>query len=264
MRLARIRTGHGLRVARISDDGSRALPPGGYCLPGIDDPELDQEVLLSPANLCVPVRPSKVVAIGRNYHAHAAELDNKVPDRPLIFLKAPSCVVGPGERILLPPDSSQVEHEAELGVVIGTRCRHVPVEKFASVVAGYVALNDVTARDLQKRDGQFARGKGFDTFCPVGPWLETTLDPTDVEVICRVNGSVRQQGRTSQMVFDVPVLVATISRIMTLYPGDIIATGTPAGVSRLDDGDVVEVEIEGIGILKNTVRADSEVPAQRP
>ncbi len=260
MRLARIRTGTGIRVARISDDGSRALPPGGYSLPGIDDAELDEEVLLSPANLCVPLRPSKVVAIGRNYHAHAAELDHEVPDRPLIFLKAPSCVVGPGERILLPPDSQQVEHEAELGVVIGSPCRHVPAAKFASVVAGYIALNDVTARDLQKRDGQFARGKGFDTFCPLGPWLETALDPSDLAVTCRVNGAIRQQGRTSQMVFGVPTLVATISRIMTLYPGDVIATGTPAGVSRLLDGDLVEVEVEGIGILQNMVRDDREAP----
>jgi len=259
MRLARIRTAGGIRVAKISDDGTSALPPEGHCLPGTDEAELQEETPLSPANLLAPLQPSKVVAIGRNYHAHAAELDNKVPDRPLIFLKAPSSVIGPGERILLPPDSVQVEHEAELGVVIGRTCKHVLAEDFASVIAGYVALNDVTARDLQKSDGQFARGKGFDSFCPIGPWMETQLDPADLEISCRVNGEIRQLGRTSQMVFPVPVLVATISRVMTLYPGDIIATGTPAGVSRLHDGDVVEVEIEGIGVLRNTVRNDPAV-----
>jgi 2-keto-4-pentenoate hydratase/2-oxohepta-3-ene-1,7-dioic acid hydratase in catechol pathway len=260
MRLARVRTEDGVRVARISADGARALPPGECWLPGIDDPALEREQPLSLANLEAPVHPSKVVAIGRNYRAHAAELDNVVPERPLIFLKAPSSVIGPGKRILLPPDSQRVEHEAELGVVIGRRCRHVLEQDFTSVIAGYVALNDVTARDLQKSDGQFARGKGFDTFCPIGPWLETDLDPFDVEVTCRVNGEVRQLGRTSQMVFSVPVLVAAISRVMTLLPGDIIATGTPSGVSRLYDGDVVEVEIEGLGVLQSHVRHDEQAP----
>ncbi len=262
MRLARIRTPAGVRVTRISDDGASALPPGDAWLPGIDDFPLEDEIPLSSANLEVPLRPSKVVAIGRNYRAHAAELDNVVPERPLIFLKAPSSVIGPGQRILLPPDSSRVEHEAELGVVIGRRCRHVLPEDFASVVAGYVAVNDVTARDLQKSDGQFARGKGFDTFCPIGPWLETDLNPLDVEVLCRVNGELRQQGRTSQMVFSVPTLVAAISRVMTLLPGDVIASGTPSGVSRLYHGDVVQVEIEGLGVLESHVRNDEDAPAQ--
>ena len=263
MRLARIRTENGIRVARISADGARALPPGEAELPGIDDPALEHERPLSLANLEAPLQPSKVVAIGRNYRAHAAELDNVVPERPLIFLKAPSSVIGPGKRILLPPDSERVEHEAELGIVIARRCRHIPADEFSSVVAGYIALNDVTARDLQKSDGQFARGKGFDTFCPIGPWLETELDPFDVEVVCRVNGEVRQLGRTSQMVFAIPTLVAAISRVMTLLPGDVIASGTPAGVSRLYDGDVVEVEIEGLGVLQNHVRLDLQA-AQLP
>jgi len=262
MRLARIRTADGIRVARISDDGARALNPRGHCLPGIDDPELQHEIPLSPANLAAPLRPSKVVAIGRNYHAHARELDNEVPERPLIFLKAPSSVIGPGERILLPPDSARVEHEAELGVVIAATCKHVAAVDFASVIAGYVALNDVTARDLQRSDGQFARAKGFDSFCPIGPWMETQLDPSDLAITCRVNGELRQQGRTSQMVFPVPVLVAAISRVMTLHPGDIIATGTPAGVSQLHDGDRVEVEVEGIGVLENAVRNDPAAPAR--
>ena len=260
MRLARIRTVAGVRVARISDDGERALPPTDTWLPNTNDLPLEDEIAFSSANLEVPVRPSKVVAIGRNYGAHAAELNNEVPERPLIFLKAPSSIIGPGQRILLPPDSHRVEHEAELGIVIGRRCRHVLPEDFAAVVAGYVAVNDVTARDLQKSDGQFARGKGFDTFCPIGPWMETELNPLDVEVICRVNGELRQQGRTSQMVFPIPTLVAAISRVMTLLPGDVIATGTPSGVSRLYQGDIVQVEIEGLGVLENHVRNDEEAP----
>ncbi|MBJ96027.1 MAG: 2-hydroxyhepta-2,4-diene-1,7-dioate isomerase [Rickettsiales bacterium] len=260
MRLARIRTKNGIRVALVSADGRQALPPLGHRLPGISDPELEQELPLSSAKLMAPLQPSKVIAIGRNYRAHAQELGNDVPRRPLIFLKAPSSVIGPGERILLPPDSSQVEHEAELGVVISKSCRHVPPHQFTSVVAGYVALNDVTARDLQRADGQFARGKGFDSFCPIGPWMETDLNPLDLALSCRVNGELRQRGRTSQMVFPVPTLIATISRVMTLEPGDIIATGTPAGVGPLKDGDVVDVEIEGLGVLSNQVRQDQQAP----
>lgn len=241
------------------------MPPGEERLPGVDDPPLRTRVEFGGSvQLLAPVQPSKVVAIGRNYAAHAEELGNAVPERPLIFLKAPSSVVGPGSTILLPPDSERVEHEAELGVVIGARCRHVDPARFADVVAGYTVVLDVTARDLQRSDKQFARGKGFDTFCPIGPWLETELDHRDVEVSCRVRTEgveeLRQRGRTTAMIFDIPTLVATVSRVMTLLPGDVIATGTPEGVGPLRHGDEVVASVEGIGELRCPVRNDLEVP----
>jgi 2-keto-4-pentenoate hydratase/2-oxohepta-3-ene-1,7-dioic acid hydratase in catechol pathway len=201
-------------------------------------------------------KPTKIVCVGRNYAAHARELGNDVPERPLLFLKPPSSLIGDGEAIELPPDSLRVEHEAEIGVVIGSRCRHVGEADALDHVAGYLPLNDVTARDLQKLDVQFTRGKSFDTFCPVGGMVPRH-DWHDLEIICRVNGAVRQHGHASDMVFGVPSLIAAISRIMTLVPGDIIATGTPEGVGPLLPGDVVEVEIPGVGSIRNPVRAAS-------
>jgi 2-keto-4-pentenoate hydratase/2-oxohepta-3-ene-1,7-dioic acid hydratase in catechol pathway len=200
-------------------------------------------------------KPSKIVCVGRNYAAHARELGNEVPERPLLFLKPPSSLIGDGEAIVLPEDSQRVEHEAEIGVVIGRTARRVAEAEAASVIAGYLPLNDVTARDLQKLDVQFTRAKGFDTFCPVGE--ATAADGVDwrgLEVVCRVNGVERQHGRASDMVFGVPALVAYISRVMTLLPGDIIATGTPEGVGPLAPGDVVEVELVGLRTLRNPVR----------
>jgi 2-keto-4-pentenoate hydratase/2-oxohepta-3-ene-1,7-dioic acid hydratase in catechol pathway len=209
---------------------------------------------LHEARLLAPARPSKIVCVGRNYREHAAELGNPMPPEPLLFLKAPSSIIGPDEAIELPPESKQVEHEGELAVVIGRRARRLgPDEDPLRYVFGYTCLNDVTARDLQRRDVQFTRGKSFDTFCPVGPSIETDINPADLCVQTRVNGETKQQGRTSQMAFDVPFLIRYISRAMTLFPGDLIATGTPAGVSRLNAGDAVEVEVEGIGTLRNTV-----------
>jgi len=205
-------------------------------------------------DLLAPVQPSKVVAIGRNYAAHAKELGHEVPSEPLIFLKAPSSIVGPGAAIELPPESSRVEHEAELAVVIGKRCKHVAESRAHEVIFGYTIVNDVTARDLQRKDVQFTRAKSFDTFCPVGPWIETELDVRDVAVSARVDGVVRQHGRTRDMIFPVPALVAYVSRMMTLEPGDIISTGTPEGVGPLADGNVLETEVEGIGVLRNPVR----------
>lgn len=199
-------------------------------------------------------RPTKIVCVGRNYADHAAELGNDVPKDPLLFLKAPSALVGDGDAIVIPPQSEQVEHEGELAVIIGTQCKNIADgDDPFQFVLGYTCLNDVTARDLQRKDGQFARAKSFDTFCPIGRQLETELDPTDISVTCRVNGIVKQQGRTSQMVFPVHFLIRYISNMMTLFPGDIIATGTPGGVSKLNAGDVCEVEIEGIGVLSNPV-----------
>jgi 2-keto-4-pentenoate hydratase/2-oxohepta-3-ene-1,7-dioic acid hydratase in catechol pathway len=201
-----------------------------------------------------PCEPSKIVCIGRNYAAHAAELGNEMPKEPLIFLKPPSAIVGPDEPIQLPNASNRVEHEAELGVVIGKKCSHLSDDVDPlSYVLGYTCLNDVTARDLQKSDVQFTRAKGFDTFCPLGPHIETQLDPHEVLVECRVNGETRQSGSTSLMAFPVVFLIRWISRVMTLMPGDLIATGTPAGVGPLVPGDSVEVSVAGLGVLRNPV-----------
>ena len=200
-------------------------------------------------------QPSKIICVGRNYAEHAAELGNEVPKEPLLFLKAPSAFIRNGDPIVIPPQSQQVEHEGELAIVIGRKCKGLydDEDPFA-YIRGYTSLNDVTARDVQRKDVQFARGKSFDTFCPIGPWIETELDVMDLRVTCSVNGEIRQDGRTSQMVFPVDFLVRYISRQMTLLPGDVIATGTPSGVSKLNSGDVCEVEIEGIGTLRNTVK----------
>lgn len=202
-----------------------------------------------------PIRPSKIVCVGRNYREHAAELGNKMPEEPLLFLKAPSAIISSGDEIVLPSASQQVEHEGELGVVIGRVARNIPSDEDPlSYVLGYTCVNDVTARDLQRKDVQFTRGKSFDTFCPVGPWIETDIDPSNVAVETRLNGEVKQKGNTADMAFPVAFLIRYISEIMTLYPGDLIATGTPAGVSRMKPGDIVEVEVAGIGILQNRVR----------
>jgi 2-keto-4-pentenoate hydratase/2-oxohepta-3-ene-1,7-dioic acid hydratase in catechol pathway len=215
---------------------------------------------LASVRLVAPVEPSKIVCIGRNYAAHAAELGNEIPKEPLMFLKPPSSVIGPGEPIILTPYSQRVEHEGELAIVIGRRCSHLrDSDNALSYVLGYTCLNDVTARDVQKSDVQFTRGKGFDTFCPVGPHIETELDPVHVLVETRVNDAVRQSGNTSLMIYPCAFLVRWISRMMTLFPGDVIATGTPAGVGPLVGGDVVDVSVAGIGVLRNPVHAS---PAQ--
>lgn len=204
--------------------------------------------------ILAPVSPSKIVGVGRNYTEHARELGNEIPAEPLLFLKAPSAIIGTGDEIKIPPLSNQVEHEGELAVVIGRTCKNIgDRDDPLSYVLGYACLNDVTARDLQRKDVQFTRAKSFDTFCPVGPYIETELDISNLRLTTTVNGELRQNARTSQMVFPVAFLVRYISRQMTLEPGDIIATGTPSGVSRLDPGDVCEVTIEGIGSLKNEV-----------
>jgi 2-keto-4-pentenoate hydratase/2-oxohepta-3-ene-1,7-dioic acid hydratase in catechol pathway len=199
--------------------------------------------------------PSKIVCVGKNYVDHAKEMGSEVPKEPLIFLKPPSALIGPNDPIVLPRMSTHVEHEAEIGVVIRTRLRQVSEEEAMEGVAGFVCLNDVTARDWQKRESQWARAKGFDTFCPVGPRVATGLEWRDLEVIGRVNGTVRQHGRAADMAFTIPFLIAHISQVMTLEPGDLVATGTPAGVGPLRDGDLVEVEIPGVGVLRNPVTA---------
>ncbi len=219
---------------------------------------------LSEVTLLAPVTPSKIVCVGRNYMEHAAELGNPMPSEPLLFLKAPSAIIASGEAIRLPTESVQVEHEGELGVVIGRLASKLSADQDPlSYVLGYTCVNDVTARDLQRKDVQFTRAKSFDTFCPVGPYIATDINPLDTAVTTRVNGEVKQSARTSAMAFSVAYLLRYISGVMTLLPGDLIATGTPAGVSRLSDGDVVEVEVEGVGVLSNPVSGSSETDTEK-
>jgi 2-keto-4-pentenoate hydratase/2-oxohepta-3-ene-1,7-dioic acid hydratase in catechol pathway len=240
-------------------EGDSVLPLGeSQTVVSFPQPQSDNVLSLAEVKLLAPVAPSKIVCIGRNYLEHAAELGNKMPDEPLLFLKAPSAIVGSDDCIELPPESQQVEHEGELGVVIGRMTRKLTSEDPLDYVLGYTCVNDVTARDLQRKDVQFTRAKSFDTFSPVGPFVVDGLDPLNLLVTTCVNGTVKQQGKTSDMAFSVPFLIRYISHIMTLFPGDLIATGTPAGVSRMNNGDVVEVTIEEIGTLRNTVMASEQ------
>jgi 2-keto-4-pentenoate hydratase/2-oxohepta-3-ene-1,7-dioic acid hydratase in catechol pathway len=212
---------------------------------------------LNDVTMLAPVEPSKVVCIGLNYHAHveASYSADKAPERPLIFLKPPSSIIASGEKIVHPPESERVDYEAELGVIISKQGRHIKTEKAEDHIFGYTCVNDVTARDLQKVDGQWSRAKGFDTFCPVGPWIVTKLNYRDVLVEGIHNGEVKQSGRTTQMIFDIPYLIAYISSAMTLNPGDLISTGTPAGIAPMVPGDTIEVKVEGVGSLINMVVA---------
>jgi 2-keto-4-pentenoate hydratase/2-oxohepta-3-ene-1,7-dioic acid hydratase in catechol pathway len=263
-----------VRIARFSIDGNvafgavegdgpvdsgdlvldiiKGIPYADFELSGVKVP-------LNKVRLLPPVLPSKVVAIGRNYAEHAAELGNTVfddqgrPEAPVAFFKPSTSVIGPGDAIAYPSFSSELHYEAELAVVIGRMCREVPVDRVKDVVLGYTCANDVTARDVQQREKQWARAKGFDTSCPLGPWVETDVDPADLTIQCTVNGEQRQLGRTSDMIRSVADLVSHVSEAMTLLPGDVILTGTPAGVGPLNVGDEVAVTIEGIGTLTNKV-----------
>jgi 2-keto-4-pentenoate hydratase/2-oxohepta-3-ene-1,7-dioic acid hydratase in catechol pathway len=212
-------------------------------------------IALADGRLLAPATPSKIVAIGLNYADHAAEGNRELPKEPMIFIKPSTAVIGPGDDIVYPPQTTNLHHEGELAIVIGKTARNVARSEARRYVLGYTCANDVTARDLQRRDVQFTRGKGFDTFAPLGPWIVTDLDPSDLALEVRVNGEVRQKSRTSQLIFDCDFLVSFISQVMTLLPGDVISTGTPAGVSPMKIGDVVEVEIERIGCLKNAIAA---------
>ena len=213
-----------------------------------------EEHLLADVRLLAPVLPrSKVVGIGKNYAAHAAEMGGDVPLEPLMFLKPNTSVVGPGDPVFYPRQSSRVDYEGELAVVIGRICRDVPVEGAADVIYGYTVANDVTARDLQRSDVQFTRAKGFDSFCPLGPWVETELDPSELSIQTHLNGDLVQDGNTRDLIFDVPTLVAHVSSVMTLLPGDVILTGTPNGVGPMEVGDEVEVTVAGIGSLTSRV-----------
>lgn len=212
-----------------------------------------REYLLEEVRLLAPCSPSKIVAVGLNYRDHAEELNLALPEEPLLFMKPSTSVIGPVDPIVLPPQSKRVDHEAELAIVIGKPARNVTSDKARDYIMGYTCLNDVTARDLQQKDGQWTRAKGFDTFCPIGPWIETEVDASDLAVSLLLNGELKQQSRTANLIFDTFRLVEFISHIMTLLPGDVIATGTPSGIGALKQGDTVEVRIEGIGSLINPV-----------
>ncbi len=206
------------------------------------------------AKLLAPVIPTKIVAVGKNYATHAVEMGSEIPESPILFLKPPTSVIGPLQAIRLPVESKEVHHEAELAVVIGQVTKNVEIEDVGPKILGYTAANDVTARDLQREDGQWTRAKGFDTFCPLGPAIDTDLDPQeDLAIVARVNGETRQSATTSELIFGVGELVSFVSKVMTLLPGDVILTGTPEGVGPIEHGDRVEVEVEGVGVLVNPV-----------
>ena len=252
MRLVRFRFGDRIGTG-VLDDSETIRPlrgtffeapvPTGEAIPADD------------VRLLAPVLPSKVVAVGKNYAEHAKEMGGEVPDEPLTFLKPSTAVIGPGDPIVYPPISERLDYEGELAVVVGRLARHLTLEDAARAILGYTCANDVTLRDLQKTDDQWARAKGFDGSAPLGPWIETDLDPNDAIVRTRLNGEIRQQASTSEMVFGVATLIEYITVFMTLLPGDVLLTGTPEGVGRLPDGVVVEVEVEGVGVLRNGVSA---------
>jgi 2-keto-4-pentenoate hydratase/2-oxohepta-3-ene-1,7-dioic acid hydratase in catechol pathway len=266
VRIARFSTGddpaYGVVTGDLDEFGQPAEDSGLVELTG--DPlyagiQVTQtEHRLADVKLLAPVIPrSKVVAIGRNYAAHASELDHDLPEEPLMFLKPNTSVIGPGDQIFYPSQAGRVDYEGELAIVVGRICRDVPAEQATDVIFGYTIANDVTARDLQKKDVQFTRAKGFDSFCPLGPWIETDLDPQafadGVSIQTHLNGDLVQDGSTEDMIFDIPTLIATITSVMTLLPGDVILTGTPEGVGPMKPGDEVEVSIAGHGALTNTV-----------
>jgi 2-keto-4-pentenoate hydratase/2-oxohepta-3-ene-1,7-dioic acid hydratase in catechol pathway len=269
MRIARFAVNGDVRYGVVDDPGAgSASSSNGHGTDALTVTEISghpfvpgEEVKLSGARhqladvrLLAPVLPSKIVAIGKNYADHAAETGSEPPGEPLIFLKPSTAVIGPGDPIVRPVQlSKRVDFEGELAIVFGRLCRDVPAERVPEVIFGYTCANDVTARDLQASDGQWARAKGFDTFCPLGPWIETGLDPADVQLVTTVNGEVKQDARTSLLIHDITTLVTYVTAVMTMLPGDVLITGTPAGIGPLVAGDQVSVDIEGIGTLTNPV-----------
>ncbi|WP_305092026.1 fumarylacetoacetate hydrolase family protein [Prescottella sp. R16] len=255
MRLGRIASPDGVAFVSIEGEGDAQTakeiaehPFGTPTFTGRSWP-------LADVRLLAPILASKVICVGKNYAAHAAEMGGEAPEDPVIFIKPNTSIVGPGAPIVLPPSSNEVHYEGELAVVIGRPCKDVPAAKAREVILGYTAANDVTARDQQRHDGQWTRGKGYDTFCPLGPWIETNLDASDVEVRTEVDGEVVQRSRTSLLLHDIPKVIEWVSAVMTLLPGDVILTGTPEGVGPIVDGQTVSVTVEGIGTLTNPVAA---------
>jgi 2-keto-4-pentenoate hydratase/2-oxohepta-3-ene-1,7-dioic acid hydratase in catechol pathway len=254
MRIARVRAGPNgeARWAIIEADTVYRLAGSPW-----ERPQRGERIGdLASMRLLAPCEPSKIICIGLNYRAHAAESGQEVPKEPLMFLKPPSSVVGPGEDVVWAPGSERIDYEAELAVVFKKRAKHVPPGAYQDFVLGYTCANDISARDFQRGDGQWARAKGADTFCPLGPWIETEIDPRDLRIAGKLNGALKQDSRTSDLVFDVAHLVAHLTRYFTMEPGDVLITGTPAGIGPMNPGDEYEVDIEGIGSLKNRIRKD--------
>jgi 2-keto-4-pentenoate hydratase/2-oxohepta-3-ene-1,7-dioic acid hydratase in catechol pathway len=251
VRIARFSLGDGAAFGVVEDD--LVVPIIGHPFAPIE--RSDVVLPLAELRLLAPVLPSKVVAIGKNYASHAAEMGGEVPENPLIFLKPSTSVIAHRDAIASPPSSERVDFEGELAVVISRLCRDVPEDRAMEVVLGYTCANDVTARDQQKTDGQWSRAKGYDTFCPLGPWIETEIDPSDLAITTTLNGEIKQNSRTSMIVHKIPKLIAYITACMTLLPGDVILTGTPDGIGPMLVGDEVSVEVEGIGVLSNPVAA---------
>ncbi|MFC9998126.1 fumarylacetoacetate hydrolase family protein [Nocardia sp. NPDC127526] len=255
MRLGRVASPDGVAFVSVEGDGGDATvreiaehPFGTPTFTG-------RSWQLADVRLLAPILASKVICIGKNYAAHAEEMGGPAPVDPVIFMKPNTAIVGPNAPIILPPSSSQVEYEGELAVVIGRPCKDVPAARAKDVILGYTVANDVTARDQQKQDGQWTRAKGYDTFCPLGPWIETALDPSDLEIVTELDGQVKQRSRTSQLLHDIPKLIEWVTTVMTLLPGDVILTGTPEGVGPVQAGQHVSVTVEGIGTLTNPVAA---------
>ncbi len=253
MKIVRFSVGGNTEYGILSEESVQAIEG----LPFESITPADGRYPLSEVRLLAPCQPSKIVALGVNYRKHAEEMGSKPPKNPLIFLKPPTAVIGPEDNIVYPPSSTRVDFEGELAVVIGKETRRVSQSEAQSYVLGYTCLNDVTARDLQASDGQWTRGKGFDTFGPLGPCIETELDPGNVMLETYLNGELKQQTSTSDLIYSVPVQISFISEVMTLLPGDVIATGTPSGVGPMNPGDTVEIKIESIGTLRNYVVKDS-------
>ena len=249
MRIVRFSTGRNARYGVLEGEKIRGLRGSPFARVAFDGSGFD----LRDVNLLAPCTPSKIVCLGLNYRSHAEETKLPIPKVPLIFLKPSTAVIGPDDEIVLPRYSRRVDYEGEMGVVIGRKARHVPEEKAEEFILGYTCLNDVSERHNQRDDGQWSRAKGYDTFAPLGPWIETDVVPDDLKLETRLNGELRQSARTSDLIFRVSGLVSFISGVMTLLPGDVIATGTPAGIGRMSPGDIVEISIEGIGRLRNTV-----------
>ncbi len=254
MRLARFSAGGTVHFAVMENDVVSVISADDFFSGGLGETDRGESFKVEEVSLLAPVLPSKIVAIGLNYRAHAEEFNQEIPDEPLFFMKPSTAVIGPGDEIVYPGHMShRVDYEGELALVIGAAAKDISISEAPSYILGYTAFNDVTARDLQGRDGQWTRAKSFDTFAPMGPWIETELDPCNVTIESSLNGEVRQNSSTSDMIFNVFELVSFVSKVMTLLPGDVIATGTPPGVGKMKPGDIVEVSVSGIGALTNTV-----------
>jgi len=254
MRLARLSVGGKVHFAIMENDTARVISVEDFFSGGLAEAGGGESFKVEDISILAPVMPTKIVAIGLNYRAHAAEFNQKIPGEPLFFMKPSTAVIGPGDEIVYPKHMShRVDYEGELAIVIGRKAKDISISEAPSYILGYTAFNDVTARDLQGRDGQWTRAKSFDTFAPLGPWIETELDPCNVTIESSLNGEVRQNSNTLDMIFNVFELVSFVSKVMTLLPGDVIATGTPPGVGKMKPGDIVEVSVSGIGTLTNTV-----------